>query len=56
MKNDKRKVKKSDQAVNAWHERDSHIHSDIMGSYTGTPKKDKLHTTGEKPEQDSDDI
>ena len=55
-KNEKSKDKKYNQVVNAWHEKDPNIPSDVLGSYTGVPQKDKLHTAGERPTQDADDL
>jgi len=48
------KNKKQNKAVQAWNEKDPHINSDIMGSYTGMPSDKKQNK--EAPTQDADDL
>ena len=50
----KKRLKKSEEAVKVWKERNTSIPSDVNGSYTGTPLKKS--STKEAPDVDSDDL
>jgi len=51
-----KKIKKYEEVVKAWKNRDKKIPSDVLGSYTGNPISERNPDPNDKPIQDSDDI